>query len=73
MTREEFEKIVDAGAPFTIFMADGKEYRIPHRDYVWLPPKAMYVVVSDDAGYITMLPLRTVTGLKAKAPTEAQT
>jgi hypothetical protein len=71
MTRDEFEKIITAGSPFTIFMADGRQYDVPHRDYIWLPPAKMFVVVSDDSGYITMLPLRTVTGVKAKAPSDS--
>ncbi len=44
-------------------MADGREYRVPHRDYISLPPKSAYVVVYDDEGHFTVLPLLTMTGL----------
>jgi len=45
-------------------MADGNEYRVPHRDYIALPPKAAYVVVFDAEGKsFDLLPLLTMTGL----------
>ncbi|MBL9136454.1 MAG: hypothetical protein JNK85_11325 [Verrucomicrobiales bacterium] len=46
-------------------MADGREYRVPHRDYISLPPKAAYVIVYDDDGHFTVLPLLTMTGLQS--------
>jgi hypothetical protein len=49
-------------------MADGKEYPVPHRDYISLPPKASCVIVYDDAGHFTVLPLLTMTRLQAKLP-----
>jgi hypothetical protein len=47
-------------------MADGREYPVPHRDYVVLPPRAPYVIAfdkddPDDA--FDVLPLLTMTGL----------
>ena len=68
MTREQVESVVASGRPFTLRMADGKEYPVPHRDYISLPPKASYVIVYDDAGHFTVLPLLTMTGLQAKLP-----
>jgi hypothetical protein len=44
-------------------MADGKEYRGPHRDYISLPPKGAFVVVFDDREHVFVLPLLTMTGL----------
>jgi hypothetical protein len=38
-------------------MADGKEYPVPHRDYISLPPKASCAIVYDDAGHFTVVPL----------------
>lgn len=66
MTREQIEVAVATGAPFTLRMADGREYPVPHRDYIWLPPKASYVIVHEDSGHFTVLPLLTMTGLRAK-------
>ena len=66
MTREQVESAVANGKPFTLRMADGKEYRVPHRDYISLPPKASYVIVYDDQGHFTVLPLLTMTGLESE-------
>ena len=63
MTREQVESAVARDVPFVLLMADGKEYRVPHRDYISLPPKAAYVIVYDDHGHFTVLPLLTMTGL----------
>ncbi len=66
MTRDQIESAVASGIPFTLCMADGKEYPVPHRDYLSLPPKASYVIVYDDEGRYTVLPLLTMTGLQSK-------
>jgi len=66
MTREQVESAVASGVPFTLRMADGMEYPVPHRDYISLPPKASYVIVYDDDGRFTVLPLLTMTGLHSK-------
>ena len=63
MTREQVESAVARGVPFALLMADGKEYPVPHRDYISLPPKVAYVIVYDDDGRFTVLPLLTMTGL----------
>jgi hypothetical protein len=65
MTREQVESAVARGVPFSLRMADGREYPVPHRDYISLPPKAPYVIVYDDAGHFTVLPLLTMTGLES--------
>ena len=66
MTRKEIESAVTSGIPFTLRMADGKEYRVPHRNHISLPPNASYVIVYDDEGRFTALPLLTMTGLESK-------
>jgi len=40
---------------------------VPHSDYISPPPKASYVIVYDDSGHFTVLPLLTMTGLESKA------
>jgi hypothetical protein len=47
-------------------MADGKEYPVPHPDHISLPPNASYVIVYDDEGRFTVLPLLTMTGLESR-------
>ena len=66
MTREQVESAVASGKPFTLRRADGKEYRVPHGDYISLPPKASYVIVYDDQGRFTVLPLLAMTGLESE-------
>jgi hypothetical protein len=65
MTREQVESAVASGVPFTLCMADGNEYRVPHPDYIWLPPKASYMIVHEDDGHFTVPPLLTMTGLQS--------
>ena len=52
--------------PFTIHMADGKEYPVPHRDYIFIPPKAAHLFVHFDDGRFVVLPMLTMTGLEAQ-------
>ncbi len=66
MTRTQIESAVASGVPFKLRMADGKEYPVPHRDYISLPPKAPYVIVYDDTGRYNVLPLLTMTGLESE-------
>lgn len=66
MTRQQIESALASGIPFTLRMADGQEYPVPHRDYIWLPPNASYVMVYEDDGHFTVLPLLTMTGLRSK-------
>ena len=68
MTREQVESAVASGTPFTLRMADGKEYVVTHPDYIFLPPRASYVIVHEDDGHFNVLPLLTMTGLRSKSP-----
>jgi hypothetical protein len=66
MTREQVVSAAATGIPFTLRMADGKKYPVPHRDYISIPPKGSYVIVYDDQGHFNVLPLLTMTGLESK-------
>lgn len=63
MTRSQVEAAIQRGKPFTLCMADGKEYGIPHPDYISLSPKGTFVTVYDDDEHFYILPLLTMTGL----------
>jgi len=63
MTIAQIESAIERGSPFSIQMADGKEYQVPHPDYISIPPKGLFVVVFDDAAHAFVLPLLTMTGL----------
>ncbi|HZR19515.1 MAG TPA: hypothetical protein VFE51_19665 [Verrucomicrobiae bacterium] len=68
MTREQVESAAAIGVPFTLRMADGKEYAVPRRNYISIPPRGLYVIVYDDRGRFTVLPLLTMTGLQSSVP-----
>lgn len=67
MNREQIEAAAGRNQPFTIRMADGKEYHVPHRDYISFPPKGAFVVVYDDQEHVYILPLSAMTGLSFKS------
>jgi hypothetical protein len=62
---------VERHPPFFLHMADGKDCQVPHGDYIFLPPKAAFVVVSDDVGHVLVLPLLTMTGLSYESEATA--
>lgn len=73
MNRTQIESALERNIPFSVCMADGKAYHVPHRDYISLPPKGAFVVVDDDQGHVFVLPLLTMTGLTYKSEkTDAQ-
>lgn len=64
MTRKQLEAVIEEGVPFTIKLADGRSYPVPHRDFISLPPKNATVgVVYEHDGTVHVLPLLTMTGL----------
>ena len=65
MTREQVVSAVTRRTSFVIHMADGRKYPVPHPDYISLPPKSAHVIVYDDQGHFTVLPLLTMTGLQS--------
>lgn len=67
MTRAQIESAIARGVPFTLRMADGREYPVPHRDDISFTPRGSSVIVFDDVEHFTILPLLTVTGLHSRA------
>ncbi len=63
MSRSQVQAAVRSGNPLTIRMADGKEYHIPHQDYISLSPKGTFATVYDDEEGFYILPLLTMTGI----------
>lgn len=63
MTSQQIRTAIDSGVPFTIMMADGRSYRVPHADYISIQPKGTFVVVFDDNDGAFVLPLLTMTGI----------
>jgi hypothetical protein len=64
------EEAVERGVPFKLKVAGGDEFLVPHPDYIFLPPKSgfmrTYVMVHNDKGYASLLPLLTITSLTFK-------
>lgn len=67
MNRSQIEAAIASGMPFTLRMADGHEYPVPHRDYISLSPKGTFATVYDDEERYFVLPLITMTGIVASA------
>jgi hypothetical protein len=68
MTRSQIETAIQSGRPFTLRLADGREYAVPHPDYISISPRGTYVTVYDDDERFYILPLLTMTGLVGPAP-----
>lgn len=49
--------------PFSVRAADGREYRVPTIDHIYLPPNGGRVVISDDEGTVVVLPGLLISGL----------
>lgn len=69
MSRSQVEAAIRSGEPFSIRMADGKEYHVPHHDYISLSPKGTFATVYDDDEGYYILPLLTMTGIAGTNPT----
>ena len=65
MTRKQIESAIESGMPFSLMMADGKVYNVPHRDYISLSPKGTFVTIYDDEEHFFVLPLLTMAGLRS--------
>ena len=55
--------------PFTIHLADGRSYRVPHRDYVSMSPTGRTVIVYEPDDSYRILDLLLVTELAVEAGT----
>ena len=67
MNRGQIEAASERKLPFTLRLADGREYHVPHTDYISLPPVGAFVVVYDAQEHVFVLPLLTMSGLTYQA------
>ena len=67
MSIDQIEEAAQRGVPFSLKVADGDKFDVPHSDYIFFPPKAAkrrtYVMIHRDDGYASLLPLLTITSL----------
>ena len=72
MTFATLKDKVDTAIPFTLHVADGHSYEVPHRDFIWLHPRGLVVLVahpaSDGTDEVvgTTIPLLMITGITEK-------
>jgi hypothetical protein len=75
MSIGQIEEAVNRAVPFRLKVADGDEYQVPHSDYIFLPPrssaKRTYVIVHNDAGFASILPLLMITSLTFQADSKS--
>lgn len=72
MTRENIHSAIDSNRPFVISMADGKDYAVPHRDFISFTRKGTAVIVSTEDDKIHILPLITMTGISQDSSVDAR-
>ena len=65
MTKEHLRAVRDAApfSPFTIYMADGRSVKVPHRDFIFLPPVGRIVIAYDAERSMHLLDLLLMTEL----------
>lgn len=72
MTPAELKARIEDGTPFTLHVADGRSFEVPHRNFIWMPPRSTVVMVatpSDDNPEKTVshfIPLLMVSGVNQK-------
>jgi len=75
MNISQIEEAAHRGVPFTLKVADGDSYQVPHPDYISFPPKSAakrtYVIVHCDGGFASLLPLLTITSLTFRERADA--
>jgi hypothetical protein len=72
MTRDVIDTALREGIPFSIQMADGKEYEVQSQSQVAVGKSYVIVIGKDDLPHV--LPLLTITGLSyLKPPGERET
>ena len=68
MSKGQLVAAIERELPFSLRMADGRKYLIPHNDYISLSPKGTFATVYDDEEKFYVLPLLTMTGIASMDP-----
>ncbi len=69
MNHAELRKSIDEGVPFTLHVADGRSFDVPHRDFILLPPKSTIAVVAEqenddpESTVTNIVPLLMISGV----------
>ncbi|MDP1590580.1 MAG: hypothetical protein Q8M07_22700 [Prosthecobacter sp.] len=76
MTHAELKARIDDGLPLTLHVADGRSFEVPHRDFIWLPPRStvtMVAIPSPEDEEVTVshtIPLLMVSGVTQTVKTQ---
>jgi hypothetical protein len=54
--------------PFTIYMADGRSYEVPHREFISFSPTGRTVAVHHDDSSVSLLDLLLVKEINVHGP-----
>ncbi len=73
MTATEFRAVREANPfqPFTIHLADGRSYPVPHRDFVSQSPVGRTIIVYQADGSFSILDLYLVTELSVQGQADS--
>lgn len=63
MTKENIQGVIESNRPFTITMADGRQYNVPHPDFIAFTRKGTSVIVSTEDDKVHILSLITMTSI----------
>jgi len=74
MTAEQLRIMRDANPfrPFTIHLADGRSFSVPHRDFVSQSPAGRTIIVYGSEESLSILDLYLVTELEVQSSPESQ-
>jgi hypothetical protein len=73
MTAEQFRQVREANPfrPFTIHLADGRTFRVPHCDFVSQSPAGRTILVYRGDNAFSILDLYLITELEVHAPADS--
>ena len=66
---EDLRKLIRATPfmPFTLQMTDGRAFRVPHPDHIFVYPSGL-IGVEDDEGVVNLLPSIHLSGIEPRSP-----
>ena len=75
MTLEQIREVRDANpfTPFTIHLADGRSHRVPHRDFLMLPPSGRIMFLHQIDESFRIIDLLLVTEVSVEVPPQVAT
>lgn len=73
MTTEQFRRMLKAQPfqPFTLHLADGRHFDIPHSEFASMFPSGRTVIVTQPDDSFEIIDLLLVTGLESRPPAGA--